>query len=159
MSDLRDQLRRTSDAYARQRYPGDLAADVLGQAADRLATPPPRAKWPLWAGGLAAVVALAAAVAVALRPAGVDRPETTPAVAAVAPADEPAAAADTVLSVETAPTLWNTFEPAPSLFAFGDGAADSDPSAAVAAASVPTFPTLDELAETGSTITLSEEAQ
>lgn len=160
MSDLRNQLRILRDPYRRLRYPGSLAADVLGSSTDR-----PRAARPMMrvAGAVAATLLLAAAVAVLLIPgsAWFAIEPTGPAVVAgwageaqSPPFDAPHA------------TLWNTFSNAPSLISFASANAGEDDAAgsidtldAAEVALVPSFPSLEALIEEDATLALSEDSQ
>lgn len=161
MSDLRNQLRILRDQYRRLRYPGNLAADVLGSPTGR-----PRAARPMMrvAGAVAATLLLAAAVAVLLIPgsAWFSVEPTGPAVAA-----GPAGEAHTVPVDASHATLWNTFSNAPSLISFASANAGEDDSAAgsvnlldaAEVALVPSFPSLETLIEEDATLALSEDSQ
>jgi hypothetical protein len=88
MSELREQLERAKRAYAGQRYPGDLAAEVLGAA-----PPPGRLRiGARAAAGLVGLMGLAAAVAlwVSARPATTPAPPVPGAIAAATLPTSPA---------------------------------------------------------------------
>lgn len=161
MSELRNQLRTLRDRYQRLRYPGNLAADVLGSPAGR-----PRAARPMMrvAGAVAATLLLAAAVAVLLVPgsAWFAVEPTGPAVVA-----GPAGEAHTLPVDASHATLWNTFSNTPSLISFASADAREDDNAAgsidtpdaAEVAMVPSFPSLEALIEEDATLALSEDSQ
>jgi hypothetical protein len=77
MSELREQLEQGKAGYREARYPGDLAADVLGVRPARLMYGTrPRRHWTVWAsvGGLGAVAATVAVVMWRAEPAALTPP-------------------------------------------------------------------------------------
>lgn len=174
MSNLREQLRALRDAYGSIRYDGDLAADLsaavgtsAGGAARPSATPSPaRASWRWWAGAAGSLAAAAALVLLVYSRARLDdAPSATsggvgmavrtddasmnpPLDAGVRP-DDAANNATGITLADATPTLWNSFESAPSLFgSTGDGESY-----------VPSFPSLSDVSEALQNSTSTEDAK